>query len=118
MREHLAPDHGHRHGEHGDDLSHSDACAQVAATFGIPLVRTDIIKRKREDEEEEMPPQEPIRGYSDSMGMIGGGSMGGGMGGYVMPRLLDSGGSKSKKMKEAAKKVAKAGRTSSRSVMD
>ena len=77
-------------------------------------MRTDITKRKREDEEEEMPPQEPIRGYSDS---IGGGSMGGGMGGYVMPRLLDSGGSKSKKMKEVPKKDLKGGRTGSRSVM-
>lgn len=77
---------------------------QVAATFGIPLVRTDVTKRKREEEEEEemVPHSEPR--FSEGMGLLG---SAGGSGGMMTMSKSDG----KKKMREATKK---GGRTGSR----
>ena len=77
---------------------------QVAATFGIPLVRTDVTKRKREEEEEEDVPNSEPR-FPDGMGLLGSG--GSGAGGMMTMSKSDA----KKKMKEATKK---GGRTGSR----
>lgn len=105
--------------------------SQVAATFGIPLARTDLAKRKREEIEDTMPPPpaEP-RGFSDhhynTAGMVplpailksGGrepdqthvrGRFSGGS--YTMPKM-DIGGSK-KKAKSEPKKDSR-GRSTAR----
>lgn len=87
------------------------ACMQIAATFGIPLVRTEVVKRKREDTDDEGPSSEPRggNGYPDSMGGMGrmGGGGGGGMNGMLMPK--SEGAKKKIQQREALKKGGRMG---------
>ena len=121
------------------DASCVSRYAQVAATFGIPIARTDLTKRKREDDEGAMSvppgPPGPSRGFLDVPGTIplpaihsSGGGGGRDMkqqhmrgrvsaGGYMLPKLLDNGGSKKAKTESMSKKDARGNRSSARSAL-
>lgn len=88
---------------------------QVAATFGIPLARIDLTKRKREDNEvitsvPALPSSSSLHGNGIELlqGMVP-------LTNYNMPKLLDSSGSKKKVKTEPGKKDAR-GRSGARSV--